>query len=430
MEQKAWIIDVNMGYGHRRTSFPLRGIAIEGQTISANNYHGMPWLDRAIWEGSRKFYEFISNFKKIPIIGSAMFGLFNEFQKIHPLYPKHDMSRVNIFFSGTHWLIKMGWGKHLIEKCKNDPYAPFVTTFFIPAFMAENFNYPGEIYCIICDTDIARPWATLHPQKSRIKYFAPTLRVVDRLLTYGVPRANIYFTGYPLPLNNVGIGNNEILKEDLRHRLVNLDPQKTYFNKYKFLISGTVGELPGKPNHPLTILCSIGGAGAQKEETITIIKKMKPELESKEMKIILSAGSKEHVKNYFFSEIRKMKMGHLIGTSIEILYEKEVFSYFEKFNEALRKTDILLTKPSELSFYAGLAIPILMLPTIGYQEDFNRDWLLKNGLGIEPENIMYIDQWLPDYLKAGYFADIAMQGFIECEQMGAFKIRDIIFNNH
>ena len=46
--------------------------------------------------------------------------------------------------------------------------------------------------------------------------------------------------------------------------------------------------------------------------------------------------------------------------------------YFNTFNETLRETDILWTKPSELSFYAGLGIPIIIAPTIGSLEDFNK----------------------------------------------------------
>ncbi len=426
MEKKAWIIDVNMGYGHRRTAFPLENIAINKENISANDYEGMPFWDKAVWECSREFYEFISNFKKIPLLGSLFFSLFNEFQKIHSFYPKRDMSGANIFFRGTHLLIQLGWGRHLIKKCSQHP-APFITTFFIPAFMAEEFNYPGEIYCIICDTDIARPWATLNPKKSRIKYFAPTKRVVDRLIMYGVPKENIYFTGYPLPLSSIGIGNNEILKEDLRHRLRNLDPKGAYFKKYQSLIEGVLGPLPEVSDHVFTMLFSVGGAGAQKEEAMEIVKGLRPELESKSMKIILSAGSKSNIKDYFQKEIRKIKMSHCLGTSLEILYEQDVHRYFEKFNEYLRKTDVLWTKPSELSFYSALAVPVMILPPIGYQEEFNKDWLVKNGFGIMPEPIEYISQWIYDYLDAGLLADIAMQGFMEGEQMGAFKIRDIIF---
>lgn len=426
MEKKAWIISVNMGYGHQRTSYPLLPIAQGDKIINANDYPGISLKDKGIWRQSQEFYEFISRFKKIPLIGEIGFSIFNEFQKIESFYPKRDMSSANPFFYMTNVMIWSGWGKDLIQKCAKTP-VPLVTTFFVVAFMAEHFNYPGDIYCIVCDTDIARPWAPLKPKKSRIKYFAPTRRVVDRLVMYGVKRENIYYTGFPLPLDDIGIGNLEIIKSDLANRLVNLDPKKTFYKKYKPLVDEYLGKLPEKSDHPLTMLFSVGGAGAQKEEGMLLVSQFREQLSKGEMKIILSPGTRKNLADYFTLNVRKLGLGDLLGKSIEILYEADINKYFERFNSALRKTDILWTKPSELSFYSNLGLPLMILPTIGYQEDFNKRWLLRNDFGFEPEDIRYAYQWIYDYLDAGLLADCAMQGLVEGEQMGAYKIRDIIF---
>ncbi len=112
--------------------------------------------------------------------------------------------------------------------------------------------------------------------------------------------------------------------------------------------------------------------------------------------------------------------------NIEVIYEPNISDYFEKFNQVLRKTDILWTKPSELSFYCGLGIPIIIAPTIGSQEDFNREWLLKLGSGILQENPSYVEEWLFDLLQSGWLAEAAMQGFIEAEKMGTYNITNII----
>ena len=89
---------------------------------------------------------------------------------------------------------------------------------------------------------------------------------------FGVKDENIFFTGYPLPSENIGTENLEILKYDLKHRLFNLDPKRKYFEKYKTLIEENLGKLPEKPDHPLTIMFSVGGAGAQKEIGIKLLK--------------------------------------------------------------------------------------------------------------------------------------------------------------
>jgi hypothetical protein len=64
-----------------------------------------------------------------------------------------------------------------------------------------------------------------------------------------------------------------------------------------------------------------------------------------------------------------------MGKTIEIIYHNNLSKYFEKFNHTLRTTDILWTKPSELSFYSGLGLPILLAPSIGPHEKLNRQWL-------------------------------------------------------
>jgi len=421
MEQRAWVISVNMGYGHQRTAFPLKHLAFEGKIINANDYLGIPEKDRKIWESTRKSYEFISSFKRTPLIGNLVFSIYDRFQKILEFYPKRDLSKPNFSLKQVYSLLLEGWGKDLIDRLKYNPL-PFISTFFIPAFMAEYFNYPGEIFCVVCDADIARSWAALNPKESKIKYFVPTERVIERLKLYGVKPENIFLTGYPLPLENIGSEKLEILKEDLKNRLFNLDPAKKYFKKYKTLIEENLGQMPEKSDHPLTILFSVGGAGAQKEMGIKILKSLKEKIQKGEIKIILSAGIREKVKNYFEKEIG----GGSSSAKIEILFGNDIEDYFRKFNQALRKTDILWTKPSELSFYAALGIPIIIAPSIGSQEEFNMRWLLKSGFGLIQENPSYTPQWLFDWLKEGYLAEAAMQGFIEGEKLGTLKIQKII----
>jgi len=425
MEKKVWVISVNMGYGHQRTAYPLRNLTFEGKIINANDYQGIPEKDKAFWESMRRYYEAFSRFSRIPLIGKATFSIYDEFQKILGFYPKRDLSKPNFALRQIYSLLKKGWGKDLIEKLKENPL-PLISTFFTPAFMAEFFNYPGEIFCVVCDADISRTWAPINPGTSKIKYFAPTERVVERLKLYGVRSENIFLTGYPLPLENIGSEKMETLKEDLRHRILNLDPQKKYFEKYKILIEESLGALSEKSDHPLTIMFSVGGAGAQKEIAIQIVKSLRERIKRGEIKIILSAGIREKVKEYFEKEIGQELFLTNLDQNVEILYQEKIENYFKEFNQKLRKTDILWTKPSELSFYAALGLPIIIAPPIGSQEEFNKRWLLKSGFGALEENPSYTDQWLFDWLNRGYLAEAAMEGFIEGEKLGTINIQKII----
>ena len=425
MEKKVWVISVNMGYGHQRTAYPLRNLTFEGKIINANDYQGIPEKDKAFWESMRRYYEAFSRFSRIPLIGKATFSIYDEFQKILGFYPKRDLSKPNFALRQIYSLLKKGWGKDLIEKLKENPL-PLISTFFTPAFMAEFFNYPGEIFCVVCDADISRTWAPINPGTSKIKYFAPTERVVERLKLYGVRSENIFLTGYPLPLENIGSEKMETLKEDLRHRILNLDPQKKYFEKYKILIEESLGALSEKSDHPLTIMFSVGGAGAQKEIAIQIVKSLRERIKRGEIKIILSAGIREKVKEYFEKEIGQELFLTNLDQNVEILYQEKIENYFKEFNQKLRKTDILWIKPSELSFYAALGLPIIIAPPIGSQEEFNKRWLLKSGFGALEENPSYTDQWLFDWLNRGYLAEAAMEGFVEGEKLGTINIQKII----
>jgi len=420
-EKKAWVIAVDMGYGHQRTAYPLRHLSPTNKVINANNYEGIPERDRKLWYYGRLSYEFISRFRRVPFIGEKVWAMFDYFQRIMGYYPKRDLSRISLNQRIPARLIKKKWGRDLIRKISEKPL-PFVTTFFLPAFMAEQFDYPNNIYCVICDADVARAWVPLKPKNSEIKYFVPNSWTRDRLKLYGVKPDNILFTGYPLPKENIGGENMEILKKDLGYRILNLDPKGRYRKIYKPLIRGYLGDLPSLPNHPLTIMFSIGGAGAQKEIGLQIINSLKEKIKAKELKFIISVGVRDELRRYFEDNLKDLKMDGWL----HILSGKNMNDYFEKFNKALRTTDILWTKPSELSFYAGLGVPIVIAPPLGSQEDFNKKWLLHTGAATEEDNPKYADQWLFDLLNSGDLAEMAMQGFVEIKCLGTYNIEHII----
>ncbi len=423
-DKKAWVVAVDMGYGHQRTAYPLKDLAFLNIIINANNYSGIPNKDKRFWHSMRALYELISRMKNIPILGNFSFSMLDRFQRIMTYYPRRDMSKSSFGLRNIFYFLKKGWGKDLIERFKKNPI-PIISTFFTPAFMAEQLKYPNQVYCVVCDADINRAWVSLEPKKSTIKYFAPCSWARDRLKQYGVTPENIYLTGYPLPKENVG-EDLEIAKHDLKHRLVNLDPQKKYRKIYAPLIKAQLGSLPEKSNHPLTIMFSIGGAGAQKEICVAIIKSLKEQIKARKLRFIIAVGVREELRKYFTDNLKGLKLDGWV----HVLSAMTANDYFKAFNETLRETDILWTKPSELSFYAGLGLPIIMAPTIGSQEEFNKRWLFHTGVAVEQGEAQYTDQWLYDLLEAGDFAEMAMQGFIEIEKLGTYHIEKIVAKNY
>lgn len=418
---KFWLVAVDMGYGHLRASYPLKDWAAGGAIINANSYRGIPKSDHKIWEEGRNFYEFISRFKNIPLLGEGAFALFDKFQEIEPFYPQRDLSEPNMQTKSTYSLIKnKGWLKHLISQLAKKSY-PLLSSFFSPAQAAEFFNYPGEIYLMICDTDISRAWVSKDPNLSRINYLAPTTRVVERLRLYGVPKERIIYTGFPLPAELVG-ESDKIAKKNLIQRLVNLDPSGVYRSQYTDEIKNKLGKLPNKSNHPLTITFAIGGAGTQKEIAISLTEALAADISQGKLRLNLIAGIHNEVASFFKKEIRRLKLWGELGKNIVIVSALNKQEYFKKFNKVLETTDILWSKPSELSFYVALGLPFIITEPIGSQEKFNEAWLTSLGAGRRQGDLKQTREWLFDLLQSGWLAEAAMQGFIEGERHGTGHI--------
>ena len=426
--QKVCLVAVDLGYGHQRAAFPLRFLDRKGEMTLANNYPGIPDKDREIWNQGRKPYEFISRAKHIPIVGDLLFMGMDSMQRIRDFYPKRNLFRQSLQLRTNIIMIKnKQWGKDLIDKLDRENL-PLLTTFFTVAYMAEEFNYKNDVYLVVCDADVSRAWAAPNPTNSKIKYFAPTRRVYERLQLYGVKSENIYYTGFPLPKENTGNDDLNVLRHDLAARLRNLDPKNYYLSKYQKTIEEQLKDerVPDQPTHPLTITFAVGGAGAQREMGAKLVKSLKRNLEKGEARINLVAGIHNTVKDYFMVELEKMKLVDYLNKTVFILHEDKKENYFRKFNGLIRTTDILWTKPSELSFYAGLGLPIIITEPLGSQEVFNSKWLKGIGAALDQENLTYANEWLFDWLNSGWLAEAAMQGFFEAPKYGTFNIEKII----
>lgn len=425
--QAAYVVDVNMGYGHSRAAHSLRDLG-GGKVISANDYKGIPDLDLKLWRQSRQLYETISRLKPLPVVGDAIFGLMDHFQQIESFYPRRDLSRPNIQIKQIYRLIKQGLGKHLIETLSKDP-KPFVTTFFIPAFFAEYYDYPGEIYAVTTDADISRAWAPMHPKKTRIKYFASNGRVKERLMLYGIPEENIFLTGFPLPKELIGGAKSDVAKKLLMERICNLDPKGIFLDRYKALLDAKFGKglcQKAKSKRPLTLTYTVGGAGAQKRLGVTILKSLKHNLLKRTMRLNLVGGARPEVVSYFKSAVRQHGLSSVLGKTVFVPKFRSRASYFSDFNKILAKTDILWTKPSEMSFYTALGIAVIMAPPIGSQEEFNRVWLNYVGGGVGQMSPRYVNEWLHDWVNSGGLARMAWSGYIEAPTHGTYRIEDIV----
>ena len=424
---KAWIISVDMGYGHQRAAYPLKDIAFE-RIFTANKDKVVSEKDRAIWEETRLFYETVSRLKDIPIIGKLTFGVYDQLQSISPFFPFRDQSKPNFSVLRLKGLINHGFGRSLLEYTSKENL-PIIATHPFPAL---SFDYNNrQIYAVVTDTDINRIWVKDNPKTSKMIYFSPCNHVTMRLMQYGVPKEKIIETGFPLPKENIG-ENDEILKKDLMPRLVNLDPSGVFFDKYRGLVADKLGlkhnqkfdvkSLEKFKTHRLTITYAIGGAGAQKEIAIGILASLKDKIRTNDVIINIVVGVKLELKIYFESAIGKMGLREYLGKNIKIIFQFDKKDLFAETNNILRTTDVLWTKPSEMSFYTALGLPIIIAPPIGAHEQYNREWLEHIGSGFVQEDPKFTKDWLYYWLQDGRLADAAIQGFIDAPRHGTYNI--------
>ena len=420
---------MDMGYGHQRAAYPLRHFSPTGKVLIANNYQGIPKKDSNLWNSTRYLYEIVSRLKNVPLIGDFIFGIMDSMQAIPDFYPKRDLSGSIMQLRVIYNYIKSGWGKDLVNYLNSEDI-PLITTFFTVAFFAEEHGFKNDIYCVLCDTDISRAWVALNPKKSRIKYLAPCRRVVDRLKLYGVKEENIFLTGFPLPEENLGGNQLKTLKADLSERVINLDPEKRYRQKYSATIKQFLQDIKieERHHHPLTLTFAVGGAGAQKLMANDILASLKKKILHEEIKINMVAGSRNDVYSYFRDVIKKLGLNKKLDENVKIIFSVEKEDYFRNLNHALRTTDVFWTKPSELTFYTALGLPIVMAPSLGSQEVYNRQWLKTIGGGITQNNPKYTSEWLFDWVNSGWLAEAAMAGFLDGRQFGVYNIGDVVFN--
>jgi len=418
VEQKAWVVTVDMGLGHQRAVYPFSSIAEEG-ILGV----GLEPEEAKLWRNLHRGYEFVSRIRNVPVMGHALFGIVDAFQNIPPFYPIRNMSNPSYQVRLINRLVEKGLGAGVVSKIQTKPL-PLLTSYPVPAIAADKAGYP-LIYCIVCDAEISRAWAPTDPSVSRIVYLAPCGRAVMRLRSYGVPDERIFLTGFPFPEEVTGGPKLERLKADVGRRLLTLDPDNRFFPLHERNVTHFLDRSNCRKakSGPFSITFAVGGAGAQTDIAATVVESLRELIKTGKIHLHLVAGIRKEVDDYFRRVVNDVLPG---CPGVSILYRETKPDYFHEFSKLMRTTDILWTKPSELSFFAGLGIPIIIAPTIGSQEEYNKRWLLEIQAGIPQQDPRYAHQWLVDLLRAGRLAEAAWDGFLKARKYGTYKIKEVL----
>lgn len=415
---KIWLVSAEMGYGHLRTAYPFLKYANNEKIISIGNDEFTSPKVKSKWQRMQKLYEFITRNKDKNFVGKFLFKLLNKMLWIPNPYTNKDLSKPTFQVKTLYSYIKDGLYDDFIKIIEKENL-PILSTFYAPTIAADYFGFDKN-YCIITDSDLNRVWVAEDPKKSNVKYFVSSYRAYNRLKKYGVLPQNIFVTGYPF---NRNIFTDKAVKYSIARRLKLFAPENFYLQKLaKELLQLDYQNI--ERNEPLTIMYAVGGAGAQKEIGAKIVKSFKQDLLDGNCKIILVAGSRKDVAEYYFNLIGKYKLPNL-----SILYNEDKIAYFEEFDKNILEADILWTKPSELSFYSALGIPLILTPSVGAQEKCNKIWLRDElGIGIIQNKPKFAHLWLKDLIKTGRLAEVTLLSYAKQNLDGTDKIISIIKN--
>ena len=422
---RAWVVTADMGLGHQRAAHTLSHLA-EGGILTA----GSPELTDAdevhFWRRLNWSYTALSRAKNVPVVGKTLFGALDGLLRIPPFYPLRDLSHPSLNNYIVDRLIRQGLGRSLVERLRS-VRIPLISTFYAPCLIADHFHI-GTIYCVICDADANRVWVASKARNSTIQYFAPCGRVMRRLRQYGVPDERIFITGFTLPKQNIGGPGMETLKADMLARLGRLDPTGRFSSVFGPTVQQLLGAAPtpsgGKAR--VTVTFAVGGAGAQCEIGLMLAQSLKPGILDGRFRLVLVAGVNRLVERAFREVLIRIGLESALGDGVLLICEDRKSDYFERFDAAMRETDILWTKPSELSFYTALGIPIVMAPAIGSQEDKNLKWLMDKGCALPQYTPSLALEWLGDMLKEGALAEKALNGFVKSRKLGVFKVEEVL----
>lgn len=392
---KPLVVAIEMGYGHLRAAAPLAERLGTG-VLHCDRAPLAGTEEQRLWAQARRLYEGMTRLSQLPAIGRPLQAAVDRLTFIPHLHPYRDLSAPTHGARVLDRFAARGLGRGLAERMRGSGET-LVTTFFAPAIAADRYGC-GRVFCVVTDADVNRVWAPIESKRTNVQFLAPSMRVVRRLRSYGVPDARITFTGFPLPHALLGGPELPVLRATLAARLVRLDPEGSFRAHYRDELHHFLGELPAHAAGAPHLVFAVGGAGAQAELARKFLPSMAAPLRSGRLRLTLVAGIRPEVARVFDEALDE---AGLARSDVDVLLAKTHDEYFRRFETLFAITDILWTKPSELTFYGALGLPLLFCPPIGAHEVYNRRWALESGAGLKQRDPRHAGEWLADWLADG-----------------------------
>ncbi len=430
---------VVMGYGHLRAAHALAE-ALGVELVRADRRPYSTASEQALWSLARWLYDGLSRASQGRLTGWLLRPALELLTRIGPPPGASDSTRPtaaarllarlvgsgNDPGKGVGQAVGQAAGQGVVEAARRAG-RPLLTTYFLPALAAQRSGY-RPTYCLVTDTDLSRAWVPAAAAETVVTYLAPSGQAADRLRSYGVPAEQVVETGFPLPPALLGGPDLPTLRHHLAARLARLDPTGTFRAAHREEIEHDLGETvaPADRRPPL-LTYAVGGAGAQAALARAILVDLAPAILQGRLRLGLVAGSRPALATRFTRWAERLGLGAALGEGgLTILAEGDVERYFARFHALLAETDVLWTKPSEMTFFAALGLPLLLAPPVGAQERANRRWALDAGVAFPRETASGTGRWLSRRLDDGTLAAAAWTGFRRLPADGVYRIRALI----
>ena len=417
------LVSVAMGYGHLRAADALAE-ELSLPILCADEPPLATGPDARIWERARRWYERISRVSQLGGWAAPVRGLLENVTAIPHLHPLRDLSAPNLGVRSLLGFMDRGMGRGLVETLKAD-HAALLTTFYAPAIIADAAGHK-PVYLVVTDADVNRIWAPAQAARSEIEFLVPSLRAKARLQSYGVRPEKIHFTGFPLPGELLGGPALPAARKALGARLLRLDPTGTFRDSYRDELQHFLGPLPSERSGPPLVTFAVGGAGSQGELAHTVLKSLHRDLAAGRLRLALVAATHAHLAEQFHTWVQQLGLEGQLGDGVRILYEQETSAYFRSFNRLLGETDVLFTKPSELTFFAALGLPLVFSWPVGVHERYNRRWAIEGGAGLKQRDPQFANEWISEWLLDGTLAGAAWAGFMRLPKFGLYRIAETV----
>lgn len=186
------------------------------------------------------------------------------------------------------------------------------------------------------------------------------------------------------------------------------------------------------------LLLTVGGAGAQKEIFVKLIKKLLPQIKKGKVALFINVGDHKNVweelcaeikplqkiaKQHFnaWDEVQELSQQGIDGEikGVHAFYSPDIFEAVYSTNLLMRISDIMITKPSELAFYP---VPKLMIQRVGGHEAYGALRAAEIGDGtLECETTGLALQMLDQMLQEDVILEMMNENILKAHHNGEYN---------